>query len=651
MMKFSTRWTLTCLALIFCFSAQSQVQLFIANNYFKQHRFPSAIHFYSEAIKRKPTLEATQKLADCYRFIKDYNRAEFWYEKAVGFSNSPANNLLHYGQMLKINQKYDLAKTVFEKYAATSGVDINYARSLVNSCDSAKIWVDEPEVIKLHNYTEVNSVYSDYGMVKYGDSTYLFTSNRPTVQRKLGVLSKDQELPFYKIVSANVGSNDLVKDIARLDWFKDFDQHLATPSFSKNQDTLFFTAGTFKKKNREKINRLGIFYSVKTANGWSKPKEFPFNNDNYSIAHPCLSEDGTELFFVSDVSGGYGGFDLYSSTLSNGIWSAPANLGGDVNSSQDEFLPTLYNDRLFFSSDGHIGMGGLDIFMATFEGDEWKNTTNLKTPFNSSYDDFGIGFDLNGNFGFLSSNRTGGLGYDDVYRFDYDADLPTENFLEIVVSYEGGASLGEPQTTVEDLATKTNTDPLQIVGRTLYPVTGDDAYQVKVEQDGYLTTIIDTVQVRRLKPNEALTMGTLSPKIMNIFRINAGMSKIKADHSYSLANIYYDYNRASLRQEAKKELDLLAKLLKQNPDLKVQIGSYCDSRGKDAYNLDLSQKRAESVVAYLVSKGIKESRLSSRGFGETRLVNDCDDDTPCTEEQHQQNRRTDFQIVKHGSPK
>jgi len=651
-MKISTRWIFTCLALFLGITAKTQVQLHIANNYFKQHRFPSAIHFYTEAIKRKPTLEATQKLADCYRFTKDYNRAEFWYEKASGFMNSSASNLLNYGQMLKINEKYTQAKTVFEKYVTLPGVDISYAKSLISSCDSARAWLSEPEVIQIHNYSDINSVYSDYQPVKFGDSTYLFTTNRPTVQRKLGSLSKDQEMPFYKIVAAKIGGDGRLNGMDRLNIFGDLDQHIATPCFTKNQDTLYFTAGTFKKKNKERVNRLGIFYIIKSQSGWSKPIPFRFNNDDYSVAHPCISEDGTQLYFVSDMFGGFGGFDMYHSELINGQWTAPANMGAMINTSQDEFQPTLHNNRLFFSSNGHIGMGGLDIFSATQRDGAWSELTNLKPPFNSSHDDFGISFDPAGNFGFLSSNRTGGLGYDDIYRFDYDPGLSSENLLEIVVSYDNGA----PTSGIDNIAfvqlSGDDTIPgFTMNGKRFYPLHAGQYYSAKVAHDGYLTVLIDSVNLADLKPYESTISGSISPKIINFFQVNAKLTKILYNHSYNLANIYYDLNKASLRPEAKRELDHLVDLLVQNPQLKVQIGSYCDSRGRDSYNLDLSQKRAESVVNYLISRGISASKLSSRGFGETHLVNKCDDGIPCSEEEHQANRRTDFQIIKESSPR
>ncbi len=648
-MRMSFSWLFTSLFLLMCVTAQSQIQLHIANNYFRQHRYPSAIRFYGEAIKRKPTLEATQKLADSYRFIKDYNRAEFWFSKAIAFPGSPSSNWLQYGLMLKMNEKYLLAKEIFTKYSAIPGVDITYANQLKNSCDSAIAWIQEPTYLKVVNQSEFNSVYSDYQVVKFGDSTYFFTSNRPTAQSRLGAMAKDQELPFYRLVNSSISTEGKIQSVTTNNWFPEFRQHIANPSFSRNQDTVFFTVSTFAKRNKEKLNRLSIYYSVKVNNTWTTPKSFPFNNDAYSVSHPHITPAGTELYFVSDVPGGFGGSDIYCSKLEGGIWSTPVNLGGIVNTASDEFLPTTHNDKLFFSSMGHIGLGGLDIFYATRNDAGWSNVTNVKPPFNSPQDDFGISFDPKNNKGFISSNRTGGLGYDDIYSFEYEETVPSEDFIEVWVTYNDNANLGEPLISLNSEPENEEVVPVQLAGKKLYPVTGTKNYSLKIEQDGYLSTIIDSVNIKQLKPSETLSVGAVTTKFARLFPISANLTKVRMDYPYSIENIYYDYNKASLRPESHRSLDSLMKLLLANPEMMIQIGSYCDSRGNDAYNLELSRKRAQSAVDYLISRGIAAERLRSRGFGETRLVNRCTNNVECTEEEHQQNRRTDFQIVKTGN--
>lgn len=628
------------------------MQLYIANDYFKQHRYQKAIQFYIAAIKKKPTLEATKQLADCYRFVKDYPRAEFWYEKTLSFNESEASNLLNYGQMLKINEKFDKAKTVFERYAILPGVDINYARNLSASCDSAVLWLAAPSSLEIKNRNDLNSVYSDFGVVSLSNVAYVITTNRPTVQNKTGKLSKDLEQPYYKIALAELDSLGEAWQVSRFQFDSPSEYHQATPCFTANLDTMYFTETRITKANREKINRLGIYYSVRLNNKWTAPKAFAYNNIAYSVGHPFIANNGKELYFVSDVPGGQGGYDIYFSRWENGGWGTPNNLGPEINSSEDEFYPVIKDNALYFSSMGHIGMGGLDIFKATFDGVNWTEVVNMKAPINSPQDDFGPYFNQVSKLGFISSNRRGGLGYDDIYSFDVNQPLPTKYFVELKPFVREDNKI-TPATEAKSMVTDKNTgvviQPTFLRGKIVYPINDQTTYSIRTENDGFFT-ITNARALKDLRFLDSLVLSELPMETGVFYNLDIELTKLQLERSYLLDNLYYDFNKATLREESKVELNKLIELLNTNPGIRVQIGSYCDSRGNDAYNLNLSQRRAESVVNFLVENGIDKNRLTSRGFGETKLVNGCEDGVKCTDEQHQKNRRTDFQILEISKP-
>lgn len=646
MMK--TRTTALLTILLFCsLCVKSQMQLFIANDYFKQHRYQKAIQFYVAAIKRKPTLEATQKLADCYRFVKDYPRAEFWYEKCLSFSESPSSNLLNYGQMLKINERYDKAKSVFERYSAIPGIDIKYAKLLSASCDSAALWSSQPGGVILKNRDDLNSVYSDFGVVPLSNVAYVISTNRPTVQNRPGKLSKDLEQPYYKIALAELDSTGMAWNVSRFKFDNTSEYHQATPCFSKNLDTMYYTETRITRATKEKINRLGIYYSVRQNDKWAEPKAFAYNNNAYSVGHPFIANNGSEMYFVSDIPGGFGGFDIYVSRWENGGWGAPLNLGAEINTPEDEFYPVIKDDKMYFSSMGHLGMGGLDLFMADFNGSAWTNARNMKAPINSSQDDFGLYFNDQTHMGFISSNRRGGLGYDDIYSFDYNQAMPVKYFVELKPYVkENGKTIWsvEAEHIVTEKASGLEIEPVLIQGRTMYPVTDLTDYSIKTEKDGYFT-ITNATALRDLTFADSITFSEMPVEKGVFFTLDIELTKMEMERSYALNNIYYDFNKASLRPEAKDELDKLIRILKDNPTIRVQIGSYCDSRGNDNYNMNLSQRRAQSVVDYLVDNGIDRTRLKSRGYGETKPVNNCVNGVECSEEEHQQNRRTDFEVI------
>lgn len=626
-----------------------QWQLHIGNDYFRELKYQKAIKLYINAIKRKPTLEATEKLADCYRYTNNYSRAEFWYGKAITYPGASPKCFYQYGQMLKVNQKYEQAKGVFEKYARLSGVDVVFAQTLINSCDSAMIWNNEPKDYLIASREDLNSSYSDFGVAKLAEYAIVFTSNR-TFSKKDFKKSDDQDQPYYNLVFSQLDEAGSATSVEPFSFETPTPYHIATPSFTENFDTLFFTRSFVDKGFKESVNRLEIFFSVRKDTLWSKPTALPINKSNVSMGHPYWDASSKTLYFVSNEANGLGGYDIWFSTLNGGVWSKPLNAGKTLNTPEDEFYPVVKNGQMFFSSKGHAGLGGFDIFQSSINADgQWSRPENLKAPLNTSFDDFSIYYDRTDNKGLLSSNRNGQQGSDDIFTFEYTAPLGNRYFLDVrsVVVKAGeryalnGAEVKINRIGLEGLFL----DTVSVNGNTYYEIDGDSDYELSVAYpdcfsfDGIINlntvTPIDTFRLNASLPRQD---GVILETVVELKSKEIGAE-------YQVENIYFDYNKSEIRPDAEEGLSKLITVLQNNPEIKIELGSYCDSRGDSEYNQRLSERRAKSVLKYLVNKGIKRNRLTSKGYGESSLVNECFDGVECSEEEHQQNRRTMFKIV------
>jgi outer membrane protein OmpA-like peptidoglycan-associated protein len=358
------------------------------------------------------------------------------------------------------------------------------------------------------------------------------------------------------------------------------------------------------------------------------------------VGHPALSPDGNILYFVSDMPGGLGETDLYfSPRQADGSWGTPVNLGAQVNTAGKELFPAMSpKGKLYFSSTGHAGMGGLDIFVAEGAESTWRNVRNLKFPLNSPQDDFGILMDSTGEAGFVSSNRESADGTDDIYAF---------KFIRIPCQLAG--------QTVEKIQTKPGIFTVVPVGKVLvrlyqegdttaritysdaagnftFPILDGLSYTIKATKTGYLT------RSAAITPNCQSTVDMVSMGMV--------LNRNTLNRPILIENIYYDLDKWDIRPDAAVELDKLVQTLKDNPAIKIELSSHTDSRQTHSYNQLLSQLRAESAVTYMVSKGIAPSRLEARGYGENRLLNRCGDNASCSEEEHQLNRRTEFKLLK-----
>ncbi len=613
-----------------------------ANRYYEKYDYKYAIVIYEKIMLKKPSLEVAQKLANCYRFINNSDLAEKAYERVLSFKDCDVNNYKYYADVLKENGKFDEAKRNYLLYAQIVPNKAEEAQKMANTCDVARVWVENPDAnVRIENELLLNSSYSDFCPVKY-NSGYVFVSDRLYVQGT--ETGKKKEMsgwtgnPYLKLYEADT-LNSASPKITVLPKLINNEFHNGPAVFTPDGNGMYFTRIDIDKKKQA---RKFIYYSVKTGADWGEPQIVPFNTTgSYSVQHATLSPDGTIMYFSSDMPGGYGGMDLYASRKqADGTWGAPKNCGENVNTTEDEVFPSVRSDgQLYFSSKGHIGMGGLDIFSAKGSYTDFAVAENLKSPLNSTKDDFGILF-LNEQSGFISSNRKGGKGLDDIYRFtintvkkiekqplslainghvlDKGTNLPINNILVYLVNKTTGKEISV-------LSDDTGKFHFELEENTDYFLRGDSA-KFYSKQEGQIST--------------------KDVKESTVFNVTFELEKAQDAYLVHLNDIYYNFNKWDIREDAMPELNKVIVFMNATPNVTVQLRSHTDSRGAAKYNLWLSQKRANSAVGYLKTGGIEPSRLSALGLGETELLNNCKDGVECTKLEHQLNRRTEFKVTK-----
>ncbi|MDR0565656.1 MAG: OmpA family protein [Prevotellaceae bacterium] len=419
-------------------------------------------------------------------------------------------------------------------------------------------------------------------------------------------------------------------------------EHSGPCCFTPDGNTIYFCfSELFDKPSASGVSHVGLMISCKEKDGWSAPALFPYNNRSaYSAGHPCISADGRTLYFSSNMPGTLGGHDIFRCELgANGDWGKPQNLGSAINTPREELFPTLDGDHtLYFSSDGHPGLGGLDLFRATGKPGAWTSVENLRAPLNTSCDDFSLVF-LPGSQaeGLFSSNRQGGCGADDIYSFRRlsppakIAPVPTEKYLLTItaVSRADSAPVVNAQLTLLDAKTgKARYLFADGAGKAYFPVTPGAAYTLTSEALGFLPSRAEHISVGKIKPGESI-------------RILLPLDPLASGSTFSVENVYYDYGKANLKKAAFKALDKVVKFMEMNADVRIELSSHTDSRGSLQGNMALSQRRAEACVAYLVKKGIRRNRIVPKGYGPTKpLVKKAK-----TEKQHAKNRRTEIKIL------
>jgi peptidoglycan-associated lipoprotein len=502
-------------------------------------------------------------------------------------------------------------------------------------CRPAQKWKANPKRFTIKEVAALNTEFSDYSPF-YANGNLLWASSRTEATGTEIFEWTGQKCSDFFTASSQ--TNMWTKP-ANLKGLVNTNFNEGTGWMDTTGTTLYYTQcnGTDGKGMNCKI-----YVSYKQNESWSAPKALPFCSDSFSVGHPAMSADGKRMFFASDMPGGMGEKDIYyiPYNVVNDSWGKPVNLGSTVNTNEDDMFPYAATDgTLYYASKGWPGMGGLDLYKTIDSAGTFKKAENLQSPINSGGDDFGISFVPpsevtadDATIAYFCSNRQGGKGDDDIYA------LSIKPFVFLVsgkvLDTETGLPVPQANITVRDSATLTEfTIRTNEIGEFTAELPIKSPSLVTAQKDKYFSSAPVMISPLGLQKDSTARV---------TFMLNA----IPTDeYEFTLQGIYYDLDKADIRPDAAKVLDSLITILIQNPSITIELGSHTDSRAPEDYNLKLSQKRAQSCVDYLTKKGIAKDRLTAVGYGETRLVNDCADGIDCTEEQHQENRRTTFRVL------
>ncbi|AWA28615.1 flagellar motor protein MotB [Flavobacterium magnum] len=620
-----------------------------AEKKYDNYAYVDAIKIYETIAKKGYKDEKMfQRLGNAYYFNSEFEKAEGAYRELFTMNPEQKEEYYYrYAQSLKSVGKYTEAEQMMVKFNEKSGND---KRAMLFKDNRNYL-----EVIKLNSkrfYIEdagINSEYSDYGSSMVGNKL-VFATTRDTG----GVVKRRHK--WNNKAFSNLYDSEVQQDFdAVLGKPSKFSKevntkfHESTPVFTKDGKTMYFTRNNFNRgrqgENRFDIILLKIYKATLEGDKWTNVVELPFDNDEYSCAHPALSADERTLYFASDMPGSFGESDLYKVAINeDGSFGTPVNLGASINTPGKESFPYVTDeDELYFASDGHPGLGGLDIFVAKIRKDGvFRNIQNLGQPLNSRKDDFAYLLDTKTRTGYFTSNREGGKGFDDIYKFTELRKLNCEQILEgVVTDSETNQPIADAQVVLYDSEmekiTTVNTDS---EGKYSFgPVDCDSKYYIRADKTDYETNETPFLAPKQ-NGNTYLPL-TLKKRIV---KIEPGVDLAERG-VLDIPTIYFNLDKWNIRKDAAFELEKVLAVMNQYPTMKIDVRSHTDSRATYKYNMALSEKRAKSTIEWLVRNGIDASRLTGRGYGETQLVNKCADGVKCTEAEHQMNRRSQFIVV------
>jgi ompA/motB domain protein len=630
---------------VFCLQAQNDDDLKKADQMYKTSAYIDAIKIY-EAIARKGHVnqQILQSLGNAYFYNAEYKKALQWYQQL--FANDKykvePEYYYRYAQTLRSVGKFDEADEYMFKFAQLS--DSGLAQVFEENKDYKEIIEKNSGRFELNNVS-INTQYSEYGTAFY-DGDIIFAAASEGKEGQIDPRTGDSYYSLYSAKQNKLRLTDKQPFAPELNSI--FNE--STAAFTKDGNTVYFTRNNIVNKkigmNSKKIILLKIFKATKDTNGkWGNIVELPFNSNDYSVAHPSLSEDGKYLYFSSDMQGTFGQSDIFRvEILGDNSYSRPENLGEKINTAGRESFPHIEGDILYFSSDGFPGLGGMDVFAAKmYEDGEISKAQNIGKPGNSEYDDFC--FIINGKtrIGFISSNRPGGKGKDDIYSFLENKPLTFDcekHFKGVVKDMDTKQPLADVSVVISDklLNTKgnikTNKD-----GSFSYLLDrkncSDPYYYLRGEKDKYEVNEVKVTNTDGDLSYELL----LKPREVEVKK-DTDLAKV-----FEIKEIYFDLGKSNIREDAALELSKIAEVMRDNPKMKIDIRAHTDSRGSDKFNLKLSEARAKATMEWIIKQGIERSRLTAKGYGETRLVNGCSNGVPCTEEEHQANRRSEFIVT------
>ena len=652
----------------------------LADKLFNSYAFVDSRDIYLSLIKKDSlNTDLLKKIGDSYYLNSDYDNSSYWYRKLFNVETNLLEDeyIFKFGMSLKATlsiNEYNKELKNLESYFS----EVKEGEALITKSKFRSILSTNESSYQVYK-TSFNSEYSEIPSFYYNNKLY-FSSNKEISGSKN--VHKWNNKPFYDIYTSNLSSDLEFLNIGRP---INTTFHESSPFISKDGLTIYFSRNNFSKKefkkNKGKENKLKIYKATRLDIDapWENIKELPFNSDSYNCSTPALNESETKLYFSTDMPGTMGMSDIfYVSIKRDSIYSKPRSVGKHINTSKRESFPFIKNEKLYFSSDGHYGFGGLDIFTINMNKTKGKRSEviNLGRPINSSKDDFSFFYKSNDDNGFFCSNRKGGLGDDDIYKFKEKNKVVTScnQYLEGIIKSK---KTGYPLINVKVFLMNRNGSIKNLTytdSNGFYSFNIDCKYKYYVVAKKLLycsaSAIFSTNDEYEFVNNINLNLDRIIPKeeeltllkkdTLNVQKDSVPITdekviKLKAKDVIvgvdlakllDLEKIHFEYDKADIRKEDEKQLLKVVQLLNKFSELKIEIRSHTDIRGGSVYNVILSDKRAQSTRNYLISKGIPSSRIKAKGYGDFFLINKCNGEVDCLDEEHLENRRSEFIVIK-----
>ncbi len=597
-----------------------------ADRLYAKFEYLDAAKAYEKLAAKGKDAYVYKQIADSYYNLFNAKEASKWYAKLTDLKQQDAETYYRYAQMLKAEGKYEEANKQMQKFASLAPKD-----------QRAVLFSQDPDYLpKLKSQTKMfdekildinDPKYADFGGFVTDDNTFYFASTRNTSRKTYG----RNEEPFMDIYTATYNDNGTLSEPVPLSdlntkW------HDGPAAVTSDGKTMYFASESFKEGSFEKDTpgqRTGLIYlfvATKENGKWGNVKAVPFNDKKYSTGNPTISKDGKTLYFASNRQGSIGGStDIWKVEVKgNNTYGKPENLGKKVNTEGRENFPFITDDnRLFFASEGRKGFGGMDIFVIDLN--KGTDAINVGLPVNSPQDDFAFTFNNSKNIGFFSSGKAG---KDNLYMATPVCGV--EAVVEVKDAKTGKTLGGASVSILDEKGNIIQTTTADALGKISYSVDCDRAYVLQASKDGYLQ---NTAPVAKSKE-----------RVVNISVQLTPVETLIVDGFVQLKEIYFEYDKSNITPEGAAELDKLVQLMKSMPELVIMAKAHTDNRGSAEYNLALSDRRARATVQYVLTKGIDAAKISGQGYGESEPKVNCGEN--CTEEQHAQNRRIEFLIVK-----
>ncbi|REG87525.1 OmpA family protein [Winogradskyella sediminis] len=596
-----------------------------ADKLYQGYQYVDAIDAYLEVVDdNEADAYVYKQLADSYYHLFNIKEASIWYKKALE-TTQDAETYFRYAQVLKSEGNYDQANAQMDEFAKLAPNDQRAKAHLANPNYIPEL-ADITKTFEVEGVDINDGEHSDFGAVLSNDNILYFVSTRKT-SGKEDAWTNQPYLDIYQSTRDENGDLSTPEEVSELNTI----YHDGPLTISADGKTMYFSRdghsdGTFKKlkSKRVKVAQQGIYKATLVDGKWGNIEALPINSIDYTVSHPSISSDGKTLYFASNMPNGLGDSDIWKISVNGNSYGDPVNLGPKVNTSGKEGFPYISEDNiLYFASSGRQGFGGLDIFKYDLKTNE--TSVNLGNAINTTRDDFAFSVNTTLKIGYFTSNKTG---VDQIYQA-----IPICQFeaIALVKDQIKNTILSGAQVTILDAqlneiaAQATDTS-----GKTRFNVNCENTYTINVSMDGYETA---SFKVAASEGEDVTVHADLKP-----------INEMITETEVKLNNIYFEFNKSNITNQGALELDKLVEIMKDHPEMKIMVRSHTDSKGNADYNLKLSERRAQSTMQYVISKGISKDRLSAKGMGATAPKIDCKSN--CTEAEDAQNRRSEFLIVK-----